>query len=319
MAINNNRQVNNGQYRKGFHNGKTSCYDQIAAGCGKTRIENSSSNLTAIFRPSQSTRFYTSPGFRHSDTSAVFQDRLPRYHSDAERLFRFTQGFGFKAYTSLFHSLLRRKKAYKKRAFEKLLASIFNQAYQAKLIEDYPTAAIDATGLETRYTSQHFIRCRRRESFYRRRWPKLTIVCEIKTHLIAGCRVTRGPSMDFPNLQKAIEQAEKYVHFDKVLADAGYDSEFNHKFCRDKLNIRSTIIAYNPRRTTKLPSSKYRREMATKFERLAYGQRWQVESVFSRHKRLLGSALRNRNGKSRQRECLLRVLTHNLMIIRRAA
>ena len=125
--------------------------------------------------------------------------------------------------------------------------------------------------------------------------------------------------MDFPNLPKVVEQAEKYIHFDQVLADAGYDSEDNHVFCRDKLKISSTVIAYNPRRAAKLPSTKYRREMATAFERLAYGQRWQVESVFSRHKRLLGSALRNRNTESRIRECLLRVLTHNLMIIRRAA
>ena len=106
---------------------------------------------------------------------------------------------------------------------------------------------------------------------------------------------------------------------DQVLADAGYDSEFNHEFCRDKLNIRSTIIAYNPRRTSKLPTAKYRRQMATKFDTKTYGRRWQVESVFSGHKRLSGSALRNRNAESRKRECLLKVLTHNLMIIRRAA
>ena len=200
-----------------------------------------------------------------------------------------------------------------------MLASIFNQANQGKLIEDSPTAAIDATGLETRYTSRHFIHCRRRESFYRRRWPKLTIVCEIKTHLIAGCIVTRGPSMDFPNLEKVMSQSQRHIHFDKLLADAGYDSEANHVFCREKLNIRSTVIAYNPRRTSKLPSSKYRRQMATQFDSQGYGQRWQVESLFSRHKRLLGSALRNRTDISRERECLLRVLTHNLMIIRRAA
>ena len=293
--------------------------DQIASSTGQSSFAHGKRLTAGILTPLFTETLYPASVVRNSGPASIFKNRLPRYHSDAARFFRFTQGFRFKADSSLFYSLLCRKKAYKKRAFEKLLASIFNQAYQAKLIEDCPTAAIDATGLETRYTSQHFIRCRRRESFYRRRWPKLTIVCEIKTHLIAGCRVTRGPSMDFPNLQKAIEQAEKYVHFDKVLADAGYDSEFNHKFCRDILNIRSTIIAYNPRRTTKLPSSRYRREMATKFDLLAYGQRWQVESVFSRHKRLLGSALRNRNGKSRKRECLLRVLTHNLMIIRRAA
>ena len=46
-----------------------------------------------------------------------------------------------------------------------------------------------------------------------------------------------------------------------------------------------------------------------------YGQRWQAESAFSRHKRLLGSALRGRSDAARERECYLRVLTHNVMIL----
>jgi hypothetical protein len=46
-----------------------------------------------------------------------------------------------------------------------------------------------------------------------------------------------------------------------------------------------------------------------------FGQRWQAESVFSRHKRLLGSSLRAKSDASRERECYLRVLTHDLMLL----
>ena len=46
-----------------------------------------------------------------------------------------------------------------------------------------------------------------------------------------------------------------------------------------------------------------------------YGQRWQAESVFSRHRRVLSSALRGKSDESRKRECYLRVLTHNLMLL----
>ena len=294
-------------------------HDEITHSTGKCGLANGKRFFTDILEPVFTQAFYTTPVICNFGFEAILKDGLSRHHPDVGGFFRLTQSFGLKESASLFHTLLCREKTAKKRAFEELLASIFNQANQAKLIEDCPTGAIDATGLETRYTSRHFIHCRRRESFYRRRWPKLTIVCEIKTHLIAGCIVTLGPSMDFPNLEKVMSQSQRHIHFDKLLADAGYDSEANHVFCRDKLNIPSTIIAYNPRRTSKLPSSKYRRQMATQFDSQAYGQRWQVESVFSRHKRLLGSALRNRTAKSRNRECLLRVLTHNLMIIRRAA
>jgi Transposase DDE domain len=46
-----------------------------------------------------------------------------------------------------------------------------------------------------------------------------------------------------------------------------------------------------------------------------YRARWNNESAFSRHKRLLGSALGGRSDASRERECHLRVLTHNLMLL----
>jgi len=59
--------------------------------------------------------------------------------------------------------------------------------------------------------------------------------------------------------------------------------------------------------------------MKKHFDKELYNQRWQIESAFSRNKRLSGSALKARTEQSRERECFLRILTHNLMIIRRAA
>jgi hypothetical protein len=114
-------------------------------------------------------------------------------------------------------------------------------------------------------------------------------------------------------------EAHKHVAFAQLLADAGYDSEANHRFCRERLGIRSTVIACNRRGTQKLPSGPYRRQMVCRFARKAYRNRWQVESVFSRNKRLFGPALRARQEGTRRQECRIRVLTHNLMIIRRAA
>jgi hypothetical protein len=48
---------------------------------------------------------------------------------------------------------------------------------------------------------------------------------------------------------------------------------------------------------------------------LIVGQRWQVESAISRHKRPLGSVQRSRSDASRERERFLRVLTHNIMLL----
>jgi len=77
------------------------------------------------------------------------------------------------------------------------------------------------------------------------------------------------------------------------------------------------FIPLNPRRfKNQLPKTKYRRQMFTHFHSRLYWHRWHVESAFSQTKRRLGSALRARNEQAQQREGYLRVLTHNLMVLR---
>ena len=119
-------------------------------------------------------------------------------------------------------------------------------------------------------------------------------------------------------------QASLAVGYDRVLADAAFDSEESHRYCREQLGVRSTVIPINRRNQgRKWPKTRYRRQMVRRFRkrpknsryRRVYGQRWQAESAFSRHKRLLGSALRGKSDASRQRECYLRVLTHNVMLL----
>lgn len=292
--------------------------DQIASIAGQSsfadRKEVSTGILTSIFPKT----FYSTSAIRYPGLASISENRLSWYHPDVGGFLRFTQGLGVKKDTSLLNSLLRREKADKKRAFEKLLAVIFELAEAVGMLDDPPEAAIDSTGLETRHVSRHFIHCTKRPSYFRRTWPKVTVVCDTHTHLIAGCIVTRGPSYDFALFDKAMQQASKQLRFVRVLADGGYDSEANHRFGREVLGIH-TIIALNARGFTRVPRTPYRAEMERNFDKATYNHRWQVESVISRNKRLLGSALRNRTELSRQRECLLRVLTHNLMIIRRAA
>jgi transposase len=147
----------------------------------------------------------------------------------------------------------------------------------------------------------------------------MTAVGDIHSYLFASCIITRGPSNDSPQFGPAVLQAAQFIHFDRLLADAAYDGEHNHQLCRDALGIRSTVIELNPRRSRKWPKSKYRRQMKTRFPRRLFGQRWHIESMFSQHKRVLGSSLRSRTDASRERECYTRVLTHNLMILKRVA
>jgi transposase len=197
------------------------------------------------------------------------------------------------------------------------------RARQGGLIGERPEAAIDATGLESRHTSQYFFqRAGRKQSAHT--WTKLTAVCDTASHLFTAATVTVGPANDSPQFRPAMTQAALGVSWDRVLADAAFDSEENHRLAREDLGIRSTVIPLNRRnRGRKRPKTRYRRQMVRRFRRKprgsrhrrVYGQRWQAESAFSRHKRLLGSALRGRSDASRERECYLRVLTHNIMLL----
>ena len=185
-----------------------------------------------------------------------------------------------------------------------------------KLIPKRPIGAVDSTGMESRHASRYYVHRVGYKRFLRYSWPKITAVCEVNTHLFAGWIVTRGPSNDSPQFIPVMKQAAEGIPFTAALADAAYDGEHNHRFCREDQQIEQTRIPLNRRRGRKWPKEPYRRQMKTQFDKELYKQRSQIESVFSRHKRLMGSALRGRTETSQKRECLYRVLTHNLMILR---
>jgi len=197
------------------------------------------------------------------------------------------------------------------------------RARDSGLIPDDATAAVDATGMESRHTSRYFFkRAGRKHSS--RLWTKLTVACETSSHFLSGASVSLGPANDAPQFRPVMAQASLLLGHDRVLADAAFDSEESHRYCRDELGVRSTVIPLNRRGGgRKRPKTRYRRQMVRRFRkrprgsrsRRVYGQRWQAESAFSRHKRLLGSALRGKSDASRERECYLRVLTHNLMLL----
>jgi transposase len=61
-----------------------------------------------------------------------------------------------------------------------------------------------------------------------------------------------------------------------------------------------------------------RHRFARKADKKYYGQRWQVETVNSMIKRNLGPALRAKTARRRSMELLLRVVTHNIMVLCKA-
>jgi hypothetical protein len=174
-----------------------------------------------------------------------------------------------------------------------------------------------------RRTSRYFFK-RSGRSHSSGLWTKLTVACETNSHSLTGAAVSLGPASDAPQLRPVMAQASLRVAYGRVLADCAFDSEESRRYCREDLGVRSTVIPLNRRnRGRKRPKTRYRRQMVRRFRkkpkgsqhRRVYGQRWQAESAFSRHKRLLGAALRGKTDASRERECYIRVLTHNIMLL----
>ena len=185
-----------------------------------------------------------------------------------------------------------------------------------------PTVAVDSTGLETRHVSAHYRGTRRRTGRRGRPracYPTLTIATHTASHLIAGAVTGTGPAPDFAAFAPVMRQAAAVMpRIGAVVADAGFDAEPVHQLCRGPLGIRRTAIRLNPRRRLRTwPTTRYRRAMRRHFPRRLYRRRQQVESVFSRTKRRLGSALTARRPATQCEEIILRVLTHNLLLLRR--
>ncbi|HMO86874.1 MAG TPA: transposase, partial [Lacipirellulaceae bacterium] len=120
---------------------------------------------------------------------------------------------------------------------------------------------------------------------------------------------------DVDEFRPLVEEALRNVRLTQLTADAGYDSEANHRFAREDQGIRTIIPAKHGRPSAKPPTGRYRRLMKARFDRDAYRRRSQVETVISMIKRRQGAHVRGRNHHSRCRDLRLLALAHNVMIL----
>jgi hypothetical protein len=143
------------------------------------------------------------------------------------------------------------------------------------------------------------------------------LLCDCATHLTLSLQPDRGPGPDHKYFKPLLDNAARDSKILRLLADAGFDSEAHHEYARRRYGIVAFIPPTAGRPTAKPPRGKHRRRMKARWAtyKKPYGQRWQVETVNSMLKRLMGSALRAITRWNRYRETALRVLTLNVMIL----
>jgi hypothetical protein len=225
----------------------------------------------------------------------------------------------------------------KPRGLQQMLDRMVAEAQRRGLIRGrLKPVALDSTMFESHHVSRHFEkrqkqtarqnrkqtaknRANRRRRAVHKRLPKLSLAVASTSHIIVAARATTGTGGDQPFFEPLLREAHQRAKFRVAVGDAGFDSEANHRLARKDLGVRSIIPPDAGRPTAQPPSTPYRRLMQQRFRRKAdqkcYGQRWQAETVNSMLKRNLGSALRARTARRRSKELLLRVVTHNLMIL----
>lgn len=193
--------------------------------------------------------------------------------------------------------------------------AVFVTARSQGRIEARPEGSVDSTGLDAGSRSAHYAWRTGQKRYALRRWPKLTLACLNATHLLLDVVVSDGPSQDAPFFERILRKTQPRLSLDCVLADAGYDAEQSHVVAREKLGIRSSVIALNRRGGRRWARTRYRRQMYRRFHRDRYRHRVQIESAISRFKRRLTSSLRGRSRETQLHEVHLRVLTHDLLLL----
>lgn len=184
-----------------------------------------------------------------------------------------------------------------------------------------PRAALDSTGLDCGHASRHYIR--RRNGFTKQwqrvsysKYAKLEAAFDCDSHLMVGVLAGRGPRPDTDRFVPLLDATLSNIGVDAALADAGYDSEPNHRYARENCGVRSFIPATAGRPTAKLPTGRHRRRMKQRLNKEygSYGQRSQAECGFSMFKRRLGATVNGRTYQSQCRDLLLMAITYNIML-----
>lgn len=184
-----------------------------------------------------------------------------------------------------------------------------------------PRAAFDSTGLDCGHASYYYVRRRgannpRWQRVRYRRYAKLELAVDTANHVILAAFAGRGPRPDSDRFKPLLDATLQNVRLNVVLADAGYDSEPNHRYAREEQRVRSFMPAKIGRPSNKPPSGRYRRQMKQRLNKRygRYGQRWQVECANSMVKRRLAATVQARSYWAQCRELLLLVLTYQVML-----
>lgn len=165
--------------------------------------------------------------------------------------------------------------------------------------------AIDSTGVETRSASTHYLsRSRGRRGGY----IKLALAVACTSIVLVAATANAGPGNDLAEAPHLLWRSAARCGPDWLLADAGYDAEKIHRFCRAWHVI--SHIPPVPKTTDGTIKSGEGRLRCGRHRPYLYGRRWHVESFISGLKRTCGWTLSARSQPALKVEAMLKALAY---------
>ncbi len=193
------------------------------------------------------------------------------------------------------------------------------------------TIAVDASG----------IKVTNRGEWIRKKWKKekkgfvkIHFAVDTKKRQIVAMEVTDEKTGDIKKFESLVEKSSKKQKVKKVLADSAYDSRKNYSYLKEKgiePGIKPRKVLTTPKGWKDLKgrriNAKARGNMTRKKEvmeytidpdkwkqKKGYGERWNVEILFSAFKRIYGEYARAKDFKNMIREMELKVFTYNFLL-----
>lgn len=110
---------------------------------------------------------------------------------------------------------------------------------------------LDSTGLFLHHTSRYY-EWRARRECVQRGWLKWAAALWTRPQILLAQLVRPAPAGDFSDLVPLAAAAHSVMPYRQLVADGGYDSEANHRYCREELRAESLIPAHNRRGAPRL-------------------------------------------------------------------
>jgi transposase len=169
------------------------------------------------------------------------------------------------------------------------------------------TIAIDSTGFPTSYFSYYYSIRTQKE---RKGFLKLSLAIDTSKQTILALKITKNRQHDSKHVKSLLRNASRQKLANYYVLDKGYDSEAIHS----QIRIDLKAISYIPIRNwnAEYVGGTFRQEMANYFDRIKYGKRNLVETVFSVVKRRFGEYVRGIHFRNQVKEIKLKCIAYSI-------